>query len=266
MDDPVSDAELMQWFEKLAVWDASAGGPEVSDTIHYGVHPDQIIDVWRPDKSRGATVVAIHGGYFLEDFDRNIHIALVRELVRRGLTVWNVEYRRIGRDGGLHETTGDIWSALDTVVAHSGTANIAVLGHSAGGYLAEWVSSHPAVGLCVAMAPVIDLALTITSGFDEGAVVQWIGAAPDQTPNLYAQSDLIARLPANARHVLLHGRRDRVVDFSQSQRFERLAKIAGEEVKLIDLPDSGHFAFIDPREKEFELVHSEFSAWYASPS
>ena len=134
-------------------------------------------------------VVSIHGGYFMAPYRRDLHVPIVHELVRRGFAVWNVEHRRSGTGGGLRETTDDVWAAVDALPPTAG--QVAVFGHSAGGYLAETLATHPRVDLVVPLAGAMDLAGVVRAGWDGGAVAEWLGAGPDEDPARYAAADLL---------------------------------------------------------------------------
>jgi acetyl esterase/lipase len=156
----------------------------VRPTTHsYGPLPDQVADLWLPDGiADPPVVVSLHGGYFADEYRRDLHDAIAAELARRGFAVWNVEYRRAGT-GRLTETTDDVWAAVE---AAPGTGPLAAFGHSAGGYLAEWVASHPRVQHVVPLAAALDLAGVVRAGWDDGAVADWLGAGPDEDPAVYA--------------------------------------------------------------------------------
>src|SRR3954447_517354 len=146
----------------LRAWDAERAVASVPATVPYGDHPDQVADLWLPPEKALPDVggpppgVSIHGAYFMAPYRRALHVPIVHELVRRGFAVWNVEYRRAGTGGGLRETTDDVWAAVDALPPTAG--QVAVFGHSAGGYLAETLAAHPRVDLVVPLAGVLDLA------------------------------------------------------------------------------------------------------------
>ena len=161
--------ELTAWLDGVRTWSGARGGPPPR-TVAYGHHPDQVADLWLPEGVPDPpVVVSLHGGYFRAAFGRDLHDPIGRELARRGFAVWNVEYRRTGTGGGLRETTGDAWAAVD---AAPGTGPVAVFGHSAGGYLAEWVAAHPRVELAVPLAGVLDPAGVVRAGWDRGGGVR----------------------------------------------------------------------------------------------
>lgn len=259
MRDP-SGPGLTTWLDGLHAWDAARDGASPA-TIAYGGHPDQVADLWLPTGVVDPpVVVSLHGGYFRAAFRRDLHDPLSRELARRGFAVWNVEYRRTGTGGGLVETTDDVWAAVDALPEVC-TGPVAVVGHSAGGYLAEWLAAHPRVDLAVPLAGVLDPAGVVRAGWDRGGVSDWLGAGPDEDPAVYASADLRRRLPTGAAHVLVHGAADATVGIEQSRAFATAAREAGDQVALVELAGEGHFAFLDPRETAFEKVCSVLDRW-----
>lgn len=266
MVDPENDEALGRWFEALAQWDSDRKGPMLEEVLAYGRHPEQVIDRWGPMQPTGAAVILLHGGYFLGEFGRDLQNTFARACAALGLAVYNVEYRREGCGGDLEATTSDVRAAIDFLVAERGVRRISVIGHSAGGYLALTLVDHPAVELAVALGAVCDLEATVRSGLDEGAVVCWLGAHPDDAKELYASSDLMKRSPLRARQVLVHGVKDRVVDISQSRDHARKAHARGDDVELVELTGEGHFCFLDPREKAFETALAPAVSWWSAGS
>jgi acetyl esterase/lipase len=227
-------------------------------THSYGPHPDQVADLWLPEGVENPpVVVSVHGGYFADEYRRDLHDAIAGELARRGFGVWNVEYRRAGT-GRLTETTDDVWAAVD---AAPGSGPVAVFGHSAGGYLTEWVASHPRVEHVVPLAAALDLAGVVRAGWDSGAVADWLGAGPDEDPAIYAASDLYRRLPARVSRVLIHGTADPTVGIEQSRAFAAAASAAGDPTELVELEGVGHMEFLEPREPAFEALYRALDAW-----
>ena len=265
MRDPGSG--LAAWLDRLRAWHAARGGPAPS-TVAYGDHPEQVADLWRPDGVVDPpVVVSLHGGYFAADYRRDLHDPIAGELARRGFAVWNVEYRRTGTGGGLRETTDDVWAAVDALATVPGApaGPVAVFGHSAGGYLTEWMASHPRVGLAVPLAGALDLAGVVRAGWDGGAVAEWLGAGPDEDPETYRAADLRRRLPTGTDRVLIHGTADAVVGVEQSRTFAVDALAAGDRTELVELEDEGHYAFLDPRQPAFEVLYRALDDWRSRP-
>ena len=243
---------------RAALW------PQIAESIHYGPHPEQVVDLWKDSSPRMPNAVAvIHGGYFMEAFDRQTLVPMLREWVSRGIPVLNIEYRRHGCGGGFHETTSDVWTAVDSVVREFDVKSLAVVGHSAGGYLAQWLAPHPSVSLVLPLASVCDLASGSQSGLDDGAITRWMGAEVDENPSLYEESRVLPRLsPVSPHQVLFHGNADTFVDISQSRDFAARAIAAGIRCRLIEMDGEGHFGFLDPKESAFLRVTSLIEAWY----
>ena len=70
---------------------------------------------------------------------------LARDLAARGIAAWNIEYRRVGQEGGgWPGTLEDAAAAADAVVGLEGVdaTRVVTVGHSAGGQLALWLAGR----------------------------------------------------------------------------------------------------------------------------
>lgn len=252
MRDPESDEKLLEWFDDVQRWAREELLADPPEAVSYGDSPEQIVDLWRPDRDGShRLIVSIHGGGFADHYRREIHEPLVRQLVTKGFAVANLEYRRTGSGGGIVETTSDVDAAVDALAGREGIepGPFAVFGHSSGGYLALWASKRPDVDLAVALAPVTDLVEWVNHDpADAERKLAWAGAAPDEDPDRYRYADLVSRMPTVARIVLMHGDGDTHVPYAHSLRYAELGRNAGELVSLEVFEGEGHFAWLDPRQ------------------
>ncbi|MDN3356022.1 alpha/beta fold hydrolase [Actinomadura sp. DC4] len=215
-------------------------------TFSYGPLPDHVLDVRLPPRPPAPLVVLIHGGFWRAAYDRTHTGPLASALASAGFVVAVPEYRRTGQPGGgWPGTFEDVAAALDAIpglLAPYFSGPPSLLGHSAGGHLALWAASRtPGLRSVVSLAGCVDLALCSTLSLDDGATDLLMGGSPDTVPDRYALADP-ASLPTPAASVLLlHGTADDRVPVAVSRSYA-----ARTGVPLVELPDAGHFALIDP--------------------
>jgi acetyl esterase/lipase len=234
----------------------------------YGADASQFGDLYRPGgPEQPGVVVVIHGGFWLAQYDLTLGAPLATDLVERGYTVFNVEYRRIGNDGGWPSTLLDVAAGIDLLASIDvDTSRVAVIGHSAGGQLAAWAAgrarlaagtpgSAPKVTVTavVSQAGVLDLATAARQGVGGSAVPDFVGGLPDQVPQRYAIADPIAQVPLVAPTLCVHGRSDLNVPFAQSSAYVAAAKAAAANATLVEVPGD-HFALIDPTSVAWKTV------------
>jgi len=221
------------------------------ESIAYGPHPDQVVDLTFPDATAAPLVVLLHGGYWRAAYDRT-HLRVVAEaLTARGFAVANVEYRRVGAGGGWPTTFDDVGVALDllpTALAtrfpgRVQTGSTSYVGHSAGGHLALWAATRTACTArgVVALAPVADLSTAHRLWLSGGAVVELLGGSPNDVPERYAAADPMALGSPQARTVLVHGDADDVAPPELSRAYGDRTGVA-----VVMLPGVGHFDLIEP--------------------
>jgi acetyl esterase/lipase len=225
--------------------------------IVYGDHPSQFGELTLPAHDPRAVVVVVHGGFWRQRFGLELGRPLVDDLVAAGYAAWNIEYRRVGGDGGWPATFDDVAAALDLLAGRDLPLDrVVAVGHSAGGHLAAWLAARPglpadapgaapAVRLrgVVSQAGVLDLVDAERNGVGNGASADLLGGSPDDVPDRYALASPIERLPLGVRVACVHGTADVNVPIRQSERF---VAAAGADAELVTLPGADHFAVIDP--------------------
>jgi 3-dehydroquinate dehydratase type II len=212
------------------------------ETERYGPHPDQVADVRRPTAATEGSVILAHGGLWRQEYERDTTEALAVDLTGRGLTTWNIEYRR-GRAGRWPGSAHDVLSAIDHVRRSEGPElPLFVVGHSAGGHLALWagVRRQRVVDLVVGLAAITDLQEMAGSGHT---------GADDANELLGAGAPtMVGAVPGKT--LLVHGGDDEIVPTSQSTRLSTEARV---EV----IPGLGHFPMLDPKRQHWQLVVAE---------
>jgi acetyl esterase/lipase len=239
-------------------------------TIAYGDHPDQVGNLHLPaGTGPWPTVVLIHGGFWKWGWDRTLMTRLAADLAGRGFAAWNVEYRRVGQEGGgWPGTLEDVAAAADAVVEMEevDAARIVTIGHSAGGHLALWLAARhrlpagqPGAGPrlrprgVVSQAGIADLARGAADGLGGGACDALLGGPPGEVPERYAAASPAALLPLGVRVLLVHGALDDIVPPAQSRLFAHAALAAGDTVETVDLESADHF----------DLIEVDHDAWFA---
>jgi acetyl esterase/lipase len=237
-------------------------------THRYGEDRSQRAELYLPTGAGPhALVVLIHGGSWSKRYSKIVMRALARDLRRRGLAVWNIEYRRIGNGGGWPNTFADVGAAIDHVRsldAPLDVSRVSVVGHSAGGHLALWAAArsmlapgapgapkegeHVHIGHAVALAGVCDLAGAYRR-WRGGAVKALMGGSPRELPERFAIGDPMSLLPSPARVLLVHGVLDETVSVELSRSYAGAARAAGADVELIEIGGEagGHRVHVDPR-------------------
>ena len=204
----------------------------------YGDHPSQVCELHGDSSS---VAVLIHGGFWRQRYGRELEGGIARDLVARGWTVWNIEYRRLGGDGGWPTTFEDVEAAIRALPVQA--SRVVAIGHSAGGQLAVWAAAEGLVDAAVSQAGALDLDELSRLGTSEGVVNQLLGGTPDEVPHRYARASPRRRLPISVPLLLVHGERDDDVPVHISREF---AAAAGDDCELVVIDDESHYEHLEP--------------------
>lgn len=231
----------------------------------YGSAPDQFVELFLPDGGAAPlpVIVVLHGGFWRSAHGIELARPLAADLAAAGFAALAVEYRRVGTGGGWPTTLEDVAAAVDLLpglpeAARLDLSGVAVVGHSAGGHLAAWLSGRAAlppgapggvpgvrVAAAVLQAGVLDLGVADEQQLGAGAVRAFLGGGPAEVPERYAAADPCALLPTGADLLCVHGAADTVVPVDQSERYAAAATSAGDSVEVRVVPGD-HMSLIDP--------------------
>jgi len=225
-------------------------------------------------------VVLVHGGCFKAAYATLRDLAPMADALKKaGVATWNIEYRRIGQSGGGWPGTYlDVGQAVDylRVLASQHALDlgrVVIVGHSAGGHLATWAAARTRVPAGSAIhfdeplqvRGVLDLAgpLDLTAniaGYErlcrDTVITGLIGGTPAAVPERYAQASPMQLLPLGVPQVLLIGDREEFVPRPFAEAYVRAAAQAGDSVRLIVVPEVGHFEIASPRASPWPRVES----------
>lgn len=181
-------------------------------------------------------VVLIHGGSWKSKLDAQTMRPYALDLVKRGMAVYNVEYRRVGSGGGWPTTFSDVADALDHVPAidrrhpEITTDDELVVGHSAGAQLATWSGTRNKLNpnelgadpkfrptRVVSLAGPLDMVYAAHHGNDR--IVTALGGTPEQVPDRYASVDPVQNIDPTMPVIAVHGDKDTLVPPILSERY-----------------------------------------------
>ncbi|HET9428445.1 MAG TPA: alpha/beta hydrolase [Allosphingosinicella sp.] len=245
--------------------------PEPSLTIPYGEDPLQVADLWLPaGDGPHPVVLMVHGGCWQTEIaDRNIMNWIADDLRRRGMAVWNIDYRGVDRGGGYPNTFLDVAAAADALREHASRhrldlSRLVATGHSAGGHLALWLAGRrrlPA-GSPLRTGDPIPISAVVSLGglpdLEEAARPPGSGCGTEVIARIsggrFAETSVPRLAPLGTKQVLVNGRQDRIIPVSYAEGYAAPMRAAGDEVEVRMIDRTGHV----------ELIAPETAAWAAA--
>ncbi|WP_414830641.1 alpha/beta hydrolase family protein [Alteromonas sp. H39] len=224
-------------------------------SFHYGDDPLQVIYQYGALSDTQTVVVFIHGGCWLNAYDIAHSKGWMTYLATAGLTVFGVEYRRTGDEGGgWPGSKNDIIAALNTLhdrfTATGYPQNVVVAGHSAGGHLALLAGEAATLRIdkIIGLAAITDIT-RYAQGTNscQQATSAFMGGEPAQIPAAYAEAQPVIR-KWEGKVVLMQGTADAIVPVSH-------ASLSRSKQVLVD--DAGHFDWLYPGSVAFDEFYKQ---------
>jgi acetyl esterase/lipase len=191
------------------------------------------------------------------------------DLRRRGYAVWNLEYRRVGHQGGGYPGTfHDVANGTDFIrkIApdyHLDLNNIIAVGHSAGGHLVLWLSGRSKINsesplysddpmklsAIISLAGIGDLEQFRDYGnlvCSEGIINKLVNWEKRKGNNPFSDTSPIELAQEETPQVLIQAVYDPIVPPFLGYAYKRKLKEKNSHIKLITIDNSGHFELIAP--------------------
>lgn len=265
-------------------------GPAPSRHVAYGAAPSQFAELFQPAGDGPFPVaVIIHGGCWTREFGGITQMHnMAGDLARQGVAVWNVEYRRYDEAGGgypgMYQDVATAMDRLRTLAAEHklDLARIVLVGHSAGGHLAQWAGSRarlprnsplfvadplpvPTVISLGGLADLRNEATLIQSSCDR-STVQLAGVASAERPDVFADTSPAEMLPAGVRTVLIHGELDTISPLRAGHDYARRAQAAGDEAEVVVLPGGSHYDEVAATSPSWSIVSAQIRRALGMPA
>lgn len=261
---------------RLMVWDdlLSRPRPSPTQTIQWGAGTTDVADLWLPDGAGPhPVVVMVHGGCWQKAIaDRTIMNWAAEDLRKRGLAVWNIEYRGVDEDGGGYPGTFlDVARAADALREQAAAygldlGRVAALGHSAGGHLAMWLAGRNNLP---ASSPLrMDTPLRLVGVVNSGGLAdladskgvtardcladiydKLVGSISSGRSHVLSDTSPAELLPLRVRQLSVSGHEDRIAPPVLGESWTRKARAAGDVAEVSVVLDTGHVELIAPGAK-----------------
>lgn len=265
-------------------------GPAPSAHVAYGAAPSQFAELFAPAGAGPHPVAAIvHGGCWTKQYGGITQMRdMAGALAAQGIAVWNIEYRRYDEEGGgypgMYQDVATAMDRLRVLAPQYGLdlARVVLVGHSAGGHLAQWAGSRarlPAasplyvadplpVPVVISLGGLADLrneAALIRTSCDR-STEQLAGLPSAARPDVYADTSPAELLPAGVRTVLIHGELDTIAPPRAGHDYARRARAAGDRAQVVLLPGASHYDEVASRSAAWTIVGAEIRKALGMPA
>ncbi|MDX1590690.1 MAG: alpha/beta hydrolase [Balneolaceae bacterium] len=269
-------AQLVSWRDLI-----EGDLPSANERIQYGPDSLQFGELWLPLSEPRATVVLIHGGCWLDIYPgTEIMNHMAHALRNEGFAVWNIEYRRLGHEGGGYPGTfQDVAAGADylSVIGEEYQLPMDIViasGHSAGGHLATWLAARKnipesselysasplKVHGVISLAGINDLERYASYGSSScgDQTVERLVNMSERGDEAYNDTSPRRLLPLGVPHMEVNAELDAPVPPFFGYHFKNAANEAGDSTLHMVLSDSGHFEMIAPWSDQWNRVLNLF--------
>jgi acetyl esterase/lipase len=246
--------------------------------IQVGSDSLQFADLWLPDgDGPHQTVILVHGGCWLGIYPGvTLTHPAAEALSSEGYAVWNVEYRRLGQEGGGYPGTFlDVANAADYLRDISDDYNldlssIIAVGHSAGGHLVSWLAAREnisdeselyvdnplPISKVVSLAGINDLEEYARFGSSPcgDQTVEQLVSLDDRGLTAYSDTSPANLIPYSAKHYEVVAAFDRPVPPFLGRGYWSAVVDAGGDAELILQSEAGHYEMTAPWTEEWKQV------------
>ena len=248
------------------------------ERVQVGADSLQFADLWLPDGTGPhPVVILIHGGCWQSIYPG---VALINPmadaLAGEGFAVWNIEYRRLGHDGGGYP--GTFLDAADAADYLRGIENhynldldrLIAAGHSAGGHLATWLAARenlPNGSALYREDPLKIYRVISLAGINDLESYARFGSSPcgektveklvsfdERQEDAYSDTSPSELLPFSAEHIEIVAAFDRPVPPFLGRSFTQKVLDKNGRAELILQPDAGHYEMSAPWTPEWQQI------------
>lgn len=260
--------------------------PPANERLSYGKNLLQFGELRLPAGTGPfPVVILVHGGCWEVKLGTLPESVTSFELLRPiaaalatgGIASWNVEYRRLGNEGGgWPGTYQDLSSATDYLRElapryHLDLHHVIALGHSSGGQLAVWLGARgklPKSSILYTSSPLPLNGVVSVDGppdleadraIDQSScgapvIAQFVGGTPAEFPDRYREGSASGLLPIGTKQEIFVSTTLGEKWSTLFKQYAAAAAKAGDPVRLLTMDGANHFDGINPQAPAWQAV------------